>query len=48
MICRNCGSEFGNNPVLSCPNCGADICENCAANTDRICPYCYSTLEYRT
>lgn len=48
MICKNCGSDEGENLTLVCPNCGADICEKCSLESDRICPYCYSTLEYRT
>lgn len=45
MNCKNCGRA--GEDMMVCPNCGADICESCAGRTDRICPYCYSTLDYR-
>ena len=42
MICKNCGAN--DEDAMVCPNCG---CSHCAEATDRICPYCYSTLEYK-
>ena len=45
MICKNCGAN--DEDAMVCPNCGADICSHCAEAPDRICPYCYSTLEYK-
>ena len=44
MHCKNCG--IADMTMLICPNCGANICTTCANATDRICPYCYSTLDF--
>ena len=44
--CTTCKTNFGENDVFGCPNCGAKFCPECAKNTKRICPYCYSSLEY--
>lgn len=44
--CKNCFNEIENGNLLGCPNCGATICSNCAEQTKKICPYCYSDLEF--
>ncbi|MBQ8426647.1 MAG: hypothetical protein IJX16_02670 [Clostridia bacterium] len=44
--CKSCLSEISMGNVLGCPNCGATVCSNCAEKSFRICPYCYSDLEY--
>ena len=44
--CKNCRKEISKGDLLGCPNCGATICGDCASTTLRICPYCYSDLEY--
>ncbi|MBQ6728224.1 MAG: hypothetical protein IJR66_03235 [Clostridia bacterium] len=44
--CKTCNNEIQNGNMLSCPTCGTIYCTDCAINTKRICPKCYSTLEY--
>lgn len=44
--CKNCRHEISMGNMLECKNCGATICAACANKTQRICPYCYSNLEY--
>ncbi|MCQ2387657.1 MAG: hypothetical protein MJ066_04355 [Clostridia bacterium] len=44
--CSNCHGEMKNGYKLSCPNCGALICSSCAEKSFKICPYCYSDLDY--
>ncbi|MBQ9104156.1 MAG: hypothetical protein IJY57_03615 [Clostridia bacterium] len=44
--CRNCNNEITMGNMLECPNCGHIVCTDCAKKTKRICPNCYSDLEY--
>ena len=44
--CKNCKEKIIDGNMLECPNCGATLCTGCAEKTKRICPYCYSSLEY--
>ncbi len=44
--CKNCRGEIKQGELLECPNCGATVCKTCAEKSFRICPYCYSNLEY--
>lgn len=44
--CKNCRKTIKQGNIMSCPNCGATICANCAKETKSICPYCYSDLDY--
>lgn len=44
--CKKCCTEIAYGSRLTCPNCGADMCLDCATSTFRICPYCYYDLEY--
>ncbi|MDY6367102.1 MAG: hypothetical protein SPL13_01090 [Clostridia bacterium] len=44
--CKNCRSEIKDGHMTECPNCGATFCTDCAEKTYKICPYCYSNLEY--
>ena len=44
LNCKNCG--IAGLDMLVCPNCGANICATCAGQTENICPYCYSTLDF--
>ena len=44
--CVTCKKDFLAKNKLGCPNCGATFCPDCANKTKRICPYCYSNLEY--
>ena len=46
--CKNCGKKTKEKNVLQCENCGAEICNNCYKNDERICPYCASTLPYKS
>lgn len=43
--CKRCDSEISLGKRMSCPNCGATMCSDCAEKTLRICPYCYHDLE---
>nr|MBO4517495.1 hypothetical protein [Clostridia bacterium] len=43
--CKNCKKHV-EGYMMTCPNCGANICPACANGTQNICPYCYSTLDY--
>ncbi len=44
--CKNCKKKMIDGIMLACPNCGAMLCTDCADATWRICPYCYTTLDY--
>ncbi len=44
--CKNCRQKISDGNVMECPNCGATYCTECGTQTMRICPYCYSTLEF--
>lgn len=44
--CKNCRNVILEGFLLGCPNCGATICNSCAEQTFRICPYCYSDLDF--
>ncbi len=45
--CKDCGKSISQGELLECPNCGATVCSECAEKSFRICPYCYSDLEFR-
>lgn len=45
--CKNCKGKITQGNLLGCNNCGAEICLTCAEKTMRICPYCYSDLEFK-
>ena len=45
-VCKSCNKEIPNGNVIGCNNCGAEFCGDCANRTMRICPYCYSDMEY--
>lgn len=44
--CKSCGKNIPQGNLLECKNCGATVCTECANKNQRICPYCYSDLEY--
>ncbi len=44
--CKTCGHGITDGNLLECKNCGATVCTDCAVKSQRICPYCYSDLEY--
>lgn len=44
--CNSCNNENKDSLTFKCNNCGATMCEDCANQTMRICPYCYSDLDY--
>ncbi len=44
--CKNCHSELNDGFVMECPNCGAQYCMECGIQSKRICPYCYSDLDF--
>ena len=44
--CKKCNSEIKQGSALGCRGCDTVFCENCAEQTHRICPNCYSDLEY--
>ncbi|MBR5388838.1 MAG: hypothetical protein IK147_05210 [Clostridia bacterium] len=44
--CKNCRKTLEDGNILACPNCGATICTDCARETRKICPYCYSDLDF--
>jgi hypothetical protein len=43
----NCKGKITQGNLLGCNNCGAEMCLSCADKTLRICPYCYSDLEFK-
>ncbi len=45
--CKNCRKIIKEGFLLGCDNCGATICSECAEKTFKICPYCYSDLDYK-
>ena len=47
MQCKSCKNTVVTGELLGCPNCGATFCGDCAEKSFRICPYCYSDLEYQ-
>lgn len=44
--CSDCGKPIDEGYSLTCPNCGATVCSSCGEKNKRICPYCYSDLDY--
>ena len=47
-VCSECGCTTKyREKYKCCPNCGATFCSDCAESSFRICPYCYSDLEYQ-
>lgn len=44
--CKNCKSQIKKGEVMGCPNCKTTVCLECAEKTQRICPNCYSNLEF--
>ncbi|MBR5191992.1 MAG: hypothetical protein IKW33_01110 [Clostridia bacterium] len=44
--CKNCKNIVKDGNLLGCKNCGAYICASCGEKTKKICPYCYSDLEF--
>lgn len=45
-VCKSCNKEIQSGNIIGCSNCGAEFCGDCANKTMRICPYCYSDMEY--
>ena len=45
--CKKCKSEIKMGNKMGCPNCGAEMCLDCAEKTKRICPNCYHNLEFK-
>ncbi len=45
-ICKECNKKIDDGYVLGCKFCEGVFCEKCAKKTHRICPNCYSDLEY--
>ncbi len=45
-VCKGCKSELTEGNILACKNCGSEFCSHCAENTMRICPYCYTDMEF--
>ena len=45
--CKNCRKIDSEIILFECESCGATICEDCAIKTQKICPYCYSTLDFK-
>jgi len=44
--CKKCNNQIDFGKRSTCPNCGAEMCDDCATQSFRICPYCYHDLEY--
>lgn len=44
--CKTCNKEIENGNLIGCPRCGATFCVDCARSSMRICPKCYTDLEY--
>ncbi len=45
--CKRCKRDIIGECIMSCQNCGAMLCQDCAQTNMNICPYCYFDLEYR-
>lgn len=45
-ICKKCDGEIKQGNVMGCTACETIFCEDCAKKTHRICPNCYSDMEY--
>lgn len=45
-VCKSCNNEMKEGHMIGCKNCGAEFCSECADKTMRICPHCYSDMEY--
>ena len=45
--CKKCSVEIQDGFLMQCECCGTMMCADCAASTLRICPYCYSDLEFK-
>lgn len=44
--CENCSNNITLGEIMGCSNCGFVVCASCAQTTKKICPKCYSDLEY--
>ncbi len=44
--CSDCGKKLTDGYSLICPNCGAEICSVCGEKNNKICPFCYSDMDY--
>lgn len=44
--CKNCKNKIPFGEMMECPACGATFCMTCSNTTQKICPYCYSSLNY--
>ncbi len=45
--CKSCKKQIKMGDLMGCPNCGAEMCLDCAEKTKRICPHCYYSLEFK-
>ena len=45
--CKNCNKKISQGTLMGCPECGEEMCLSCAEKTMRICPKCYSNLEFK-
>lgn len=45
--CKTCNGNIAMGELMGCDNCGAEVCLECAEKTKRICPYCFSDLEFK-
>ena len=43
--CKNCFIESARH-LYKCPDCGAIFCDRCANKNKKICPYCFSNIDY--
>lgn len=44
--CTDCGKAINEGYSLTCPNCGATVCSACGEKNKKICPFCYSDLDF--
>ncbi|MDY2841171.1 MAG: hypothetical protein SOT08_00635 [Candidatus Borkfalkiaceae bacterium] len=44
--CTDCGKAINEGYSLTCPNCGANVCSACGEKNKKICPFCYSDLDF--